>query len=55
MSTVAPADDAHPDARVRAVFDDIRTTRGSDFINNFWRYLPLTPTCWKPPGPRSSA
>ena len=39
MSTVAPADDAHPDARVRAVFDDIRTTRGSDFINNFWRYL----------------
>ena len=39
MSTVAPAYDAHPDARVRAVFDDIRTTRGSDFINNFWRYV----------------
>ena len=43
MSTVAPADDAHPDARVRAVFDDIRTTRGSDFINNFWRYLAFDP------------
>ncbi|WP_420343865.1 carboxymuconolactone decarboxylase family protein [Paenirhodobacter sp.] len=28
---------AHP--AVQAVFDDIRTTRGSDFINNFWRAL----------------
>jgi len=27
------------DPRVRAVFDDIRATRGSDFINNFWRAL----------------
>jgi AhpD family alkylhydroperoxidase len=25
--------------RVKAVFDDIRATRGSDFINNFWRAL----------------
>lgn len=38
MSTVAPvSEDA--DARVQAVFADIRATRGSDFINHFWRYL----------------
>ena len=40
MSTVPPADPASAsDARVQAVFDDIRATRGSDFINQFWRYL----------------
>jgi hypothetical protein len=27
------------DARVKAVIDDIRATRKSDFINNFWRAL----------------
>jgi AhpD family alkylhydroperoxidase len=31
------------DARVRAVFDDIRATRGSDFVNNFWRALANQP------------
>ena len=25
--------------RLQAVFDDIRTTRKSDFVNNFWRGL----------------
>ena len=25
--------------RTKAVFDDIRTTRKSDFVNNFWRGL----------------
>lgn len=39
MSTVAPMDDTAPEPRVQAVFDDIRATRGTDFINNFWRYL----------------
>jgi len=29
--------------RVRAVIDDIRTTRKSDFINNFWRALANQP------------
>lgn len=24
---------------VKAVFDDIRATRRSDFVNNFWRAL----------------
>lgn len=44
MSTVAPTDDAAPDARVQAVFADIRATRQSDFINNFWRYLAFDPS-----------
>jgi AhpD family alkylhydroperoxidase len=34
---------AHPDLRVRAVFDDIRKTRGSDFVNNFWRAVAFDP------------
>ena len=29
--------------RVKAVFDDIRTTRKSQFINNFWRALANQP------------
>lgn len=31
--------DAETDPRVKAVFDDIRATRKSDFVNNFWRAL----------------
>ncbi|WP_394848636.1 carboxymuconolactone decarboxylase family protein [Pendulispora brunnea] len=31
------------DPRVKAVFDDIRTTRKSDFVNNFWRALANQP------------
>jgi len=27
------------DPRVKAVFDDIRQSRKSDFVNNFWRAL----------------
>jgi AhpD family alkylhydroperoxidase len=30
-------------ARVRTVFDDIRATRQSDFVNNFWRALANQP------------
>lgn len=43
MSTVTPSADAETYPRVKAVFDDIRKTRGSDFINNFWRYLAFDP------------
>ena len=43
MSTVNRTSDAATDARVQAVFDDIRATRGSDFINHFWRYLAFDP------------
>src|SRR5271156_330929 len=31
------------DPRVAAVFDDIRATRKSDFVNNFWRALANQP------------
>lgn len=39
MATVKLLNDAEAAAipRVKAVFDDIRETRKSDFINNFWR------------------
>lgn len=39
MPAVAPPKDPESDPRVKAVFDDIRATRKSDFINNIWRYL----------------
>ncbi|MFO1089929.1 MAG: carboxymuconolactone decarboxylase family protein [Hyphomicrobiales bacterium] len=43
MSTVPSRADAEHDPRVKAVFDDIRATRKSDFINNFWLYLAFDP------------
>ncbi len=43
MSTVHSSPDAGLSPRVKAVFDDIRATRGSDFINHFWRYLAFDP------------
>jgi AhpD family alkylhydroperoxidase len=30
-------------SRVRAIFDDIRATRKSEFVNNFWRALANQP------------
>ena len=43
MSTLAPPADPESNPRVKAVFDDIRATRKSDFINNFWLYLAFDP------------
>jgi AhpD family alkylhydroperoxidase len=45
MATVKLWTDAEAEAapRVKAVFDDIRTTRKSDFVNNFWRGLANQP------------
>lgn len=43
MSTVKPAEDLEADPRVKAVFDDIRAVRKSDFVNNMWRYLAFDP------------
>jgi hypothetical protein len=54
MSTIAPIPDPERDPRVKAVFDDIRATRKTDFINNLWRAWRSTRPCWKRPGPRSS-
>src|SRR5712691_2682599 len=39
MATVPLIDESAASAEVRAVFDDIRTTRKVDWINNFWRAL----------------
>jgi len=36
-------DDVSADARCKVVFDDIRATRKSDFVNNFWRALANQP------------
>ena len=43
--TLLTDDDLSDDAR--AVFDDIRATRGSDIINNFWRALAHDPALLK--------
>ena len=43
MPTVSPPANPEADPRVKAVFDDIRATRNSDFINNFWHYLAFDP------------
>ncbi|MFN7167009.1 MAG: carboxymuconolactone decarboxylase family protein [Pannonibacter sp.] len=43
MATVTLVSDADASPRVAAVFADIRQTRNSDFINNFWRALAIDP------------
>ena len=39
MPTLSPPQNPESNFRVKAVFDDIRATRGNDFINNLWYYL----------------
>ena len=39
MSTISPPKNPETDSRVKTIFDDIRKTRGSNFINNLWYYL----------------
>lgn len=39
MSAIKPSEDIEQNPRVKAVFDDIRKTRDTDFINNMWRYI----------------
>ena len=43
MSTIKPPAEPESDPRVRAVFDDIRATRGSAFVNNLWHCLAFDP------------
>lgn len=43
MGTVPLLSDEEASPEARAVFDDIRATRGSDFVNNFWRALAHNP------------
>lgn len=53
MATVRLLSDAEAEANpaVKAVFDDIRASRKSDFVNNFWRGLandpPLLKRTWE--------
>lgn len=44
MSTTKRIANPEADPRVKAVFDDIRATRKTDFINNFWRAIAFDPT-----------
>ena len=43
MTTAKIPSNAESDPRVKAVFDDIRLTRKTDFINNFWSVLAFDP------------
>lgn len=43
MTTVRPLAEPEADPRVKAVFDDIRATRKTDFVNNLWRALAFDP------------
>ena len=51
MSTLPRPQNPEIDPRVKAVFDDIKATRGNDFINNLWHYLAFDPalleTIWR--------
>jgi AhpD family alkylhydroperoxidase len=43
MATVKQIRNPEADPRVKAVFDDIRATRKTDFVNNLWRSLAFDP------------
>ena len=43
MATVPLPADPEADPRVKAVFDDIRATRKTGFVNNMWRALAFDP------------
>lgn len=43
MATIRQPANPEADPRVKAVFDDIRATRKTDFVNNLWRSLAFDP------------
>mgnify|MGYP003498661337 CR=1 FL=1 len=43
MATIPLPADPEADPRIKAVFDDIRATRKTDFVNNLWRALAFDP------------
>ncbi|WP_457798798.1 carboxymuconolactone decarboxylase family protein [Methylocystis sp. S23] len=47
MATVRLLSDEELSPEAQAVFADIRATRGSDFVNNFWRALAHDPATLK--------
>jgi AhpD family alkylhydroperoxidase len=47
MALVPPIEYEAASPEVRAVYDDIRATRKTDFINNFWKVLANDPATLK--------
>jgi AhpD family alkylhydroperoxidase len=51
MATVKLIGDGEATAEVRAVYEDIRATRKTDYVNNFWRalanHLPTLRRTWE--------
>jgi len=47
MATLPLLDDEAAGAEARAVFDDIRVRRNTDYVNNFWRALAHDPALLK--------
>ena len=47
MSKPEPIEHAKASREVRAVFDDIKKTRGVPDVNNFWKYLANDPALLK--------
>ena len=43
IATVRPVDENTADARVAAIFNDIKQTKQIDFVPNFWRVLATNP------------
>jgi AhpD family alkylhydroperoxidase len=43
MATIKQPSNPEADPRVKAVFEDIRATRKTDFVNNLWRSLAFNP------------
>src|ERR1700755_1037975 len=43
MTTPSPVEYADASPEVRAVYDDIKTTRNVPDVNNFWKYLARDP------------
>lgn len=47
MAQVKLVQDRDASSEVRSVFDDIRTTRNTDYVNNIWRALAVHPPLLK--------
>ncbi|MBX9672959.1 MAG: carboxymuconolactone decarboxylase family protein [Candidatus Obscuribacterales bacterium] len=47
MVMVKMVEDGNAVPEVQAVFDDIKKTRGTDWINNFWKVLATSPVTLK--------
>ena len=43
MATIPLPADPESDPRIKAVFDDIRATRKTEYVNNLWRSLAFDP------------